>query len=136
MISRLEDDEHERARFDREWPVLREAFGMAVDYFVYQIGVPNFGFLPSEPMLGSLALFFFHNGNARPSPAAKARLLKWFWATAVGARYTGRGFRTNILADASFVDRLAENPSTPRALCWKSPIPFTPRGKRRFQSSD
>lgn len=116
MISRLEDDSRERARFDRMWPILREAFGVAVDFAVYELGVPNFEFLPSEPMLGTLALFFFHNRNARPSKAAKRRLQKWFWATAVGARYTGRGHRTNLLADATFAERLARNPQAHAAF--------------------
>jgi hypothetical protein len=110
MISRLLRDDKERIRFGRLWPVLREAFGVAADFMVHELGVANFDFLPSEPMLGTLALFFFHNRNARPSRAAKRRLEKWFWATAVGARYTGRGFRPNVLADAAFAERLAANP--------------------------
>lgn len=116
MISRLERDDEERAHFERIWPMLREAFGVAADYAVYELGVPNFDFLPSEPMLGTLALFFRHNRNARPSRAAKHRLQKWFWATAVGARYTGRGHRTNLLADAAFAERLAANPQTHAAF--------------------
>lgn len=110
MISRLEADETERDRFDRMWPVLREAFGSAVELLVHKLGVPNYGFLPSEPIVGTLALFFFHNRNARPSRAAQRRLQQWFWTTAVGARYTGRGFRTNVLADAAFAERLAASP--------------------------
>lgn len=110
MISKIERDEKERARFDRLWPSLREAFAIATDYIVHELGVPNFGFLPSEPMLITLTLYFYHNGNVRPSRAAKRRLQKWFWATAVGARYTGRGHRPNILKDADFARRLAVSP--------------------------
>jgi hypothetical protein len=110
MITRLERDPAERQAFHKLWPPLREAFGRAVDFAVAELGVPNFDFLPSEPMMAVLSLFFFHNGNARPSRAAKRRLRQWFWCTAVGARYTGRGYRPNILADAGFVQRLAETP--------------------------
>jgi hypothetical protein len=122
MISKLEKDTQERARFERLWPVLRESFGHAVDYVVYEFGVANLGFLPSEPMITTLALFFFHNRNARPSKAAKRRLQKWFWATAVGARYSGRGHRPNILADASFAERLATNPRAQAAFKVRVPL--------------
>jgi len=112
FISKLETDEHERARFDRVFPQLREAITLAADYAVYELGVPNFEFLPSEPMMMILSLFFFHNGNVRPSRSAKRRLTQWFWATGVGARYTGRGYRPNLTSDAAFVRRLASNPSS------------------------
>ena len=110
MVSKLETKESERARFHRLWPALREAFEMAADYAFYELGVQNFDFLPSEPMMTFLSLFFFSNHNVRPSRAAKGRLRQWFWATVVGARYTGRGYRPNILADADFAVRLARSP--------------------------
>jgi hypothetical protein len=122
MISRIERKESERARFDRLWPALRDAFGAAADYFVYDLGVANFDFLPSEPMLVILTLFFFHHGSVRPSRAVKKRLQQWFWATAVGARYTGRGYRTNLLADAAFMEKLASHPKAHGALNVKLPI--------------
>jgi len=107
MVSRILRESDFRARFDRSWPVLREALGKAADFLVHDLGVPNFDFLPYEPMLGTVALFFFHNRNVRPSTAAKRRLQSWFWSTAVGSRYTGRGFRPNVLADANFVKGLS-----------------------------
>ena len=110
MIKRLERDSNERARFERAFPALREAIALASDYFVHELEVPNFEFLPSEPMLMILALYFFQNGNVRPSRSAKRRISQWFWATAVGARYTGRGYRPNLQADAQFMERLARNP--------------------------
>jgi hypothetical protein len=122
MISNLEKKESERTRFDRMWPTLREAFAIAVDFMVYEFGVANLGFLPSEPMLEILTLFFFYNDNARPSQAAKVRLRRWFWATALGARYTGRGYRPNLLADAAFVKRLADNPNAQAGASVKVPI--------------
>lgn len=122
MVSKINRDERERARFDRLWPTLREAFAVATDYIVHELGVPNFGFLPSEPMLVTLALYFYHNGNVRPSRAAKRRLQKWFWGTAVGARYTGRGHRPNILADADFAERLASSPKAHGAFDVRVPV--------------
>src|SRR5207237_618097 len=60
MITKLETRADERARFERIWPKLREAFSTAADFLV-ELGVPNFEFLPSEPMLTTLTLFFFHS---------------------------------------------------------------------------
>jgi hypothetical protein len=122
MITKLETQERERARFDRAWPKLRQALTKAVDFFVYDLGVPSFEFLPSEPMLVVLTLFFYHNDNARPSRAVKRRLRQWFWATAVGARYTGRGFRPNILSDAAFAEKLASNVKAHASLKVNVPI--------------
>jgi hypothetical protein len=74
MVSKLEKSAAERARFDRHWPALREAFAMAADYLVSALGVPSYEFLPSEPMMTILALFFFHNRNSRPYRAVRRRL--------------------------------------------------------------
>jgi hypothetical protein len=122
MISKLEKSDRERRRFHRAWPKLRAAFLRAADFFVYELGVPNIGFLPSEPMFTTLTLFFYHNGNVRPSRAAKRQLKRWFWATAVGSRYTGRGYRPNLLGDAAFVERLASNSSTHGPAIRKVPL--------------
>lgn len=122
MISKLEAKEGERKRFGRAWPRLRDAFGKAADFAVYDLGVPNFGFLPSELMLTILSLFFYYNGNVRPSRAAKRQLVRWFWATAVGARYTGSGYRPNVLGDAAFVVRLASNPKAHGSAISRVPI--------------
>ena len=73
-------------------------------------------------MLVVLTLFFYHNDNARPSNAVNRRLRQWFWATAVGARYTGRGFRPNILSDAAFAEKLASNARAHASLKVRVPI--------------
>jgi hypothetical protein len=112
MISKIERDPEFADTFSRVWPSLRNAFCRAADYLVYELGVPNFGFLPSEPMLTILSLYFHHNGNVRPSRAAKRKLIRWFWSTAVAARYTGRGYRPNLLGDARFAQKLARNPKS------------------------
>ena len=111
MVSRLEDKEKERIKFIKTWTRLREAFAAAADYLVHSLEVPAFDFLPSEPMFTVLTLYFFHKGAGRPSKAAQKRLCRWFWSTAIGSRYTGRGYRPNLLADAEFVERLARNPN-------------------------
>lgn len=116
FISRLETDEAERAKFVRVYPNIREAITMAADHLVHELGVPNFDFLPSEPMLMILSLYFFHNGTVRPPLAAKQRLTQWFWATGVGARYSGRGYRPNLTSDIGLMSKLAANPKTKLAF--------------------
>jgi len=105
MITKLENQADERARFERVWPKLREAFSSAADFLV-ELGAPNFDFLPSEPMFTTVTLFFYHLNGNRPTRSSKAVLTRWFWATAVGARYSGRGYRPNLLADATFAAEL------------------------------
>lgn len=111
-ISRIErklrKDKKEKGRFSKTWGYLESALGKAVDYLRGNFGVINRGFLPSDNMLATLTLFFYWNG-AQPNGRQKAELRKWFWATAVGQRYAGRGYRDNILADVKFFERLARH---------------------------
>ena len=57
-------------------------------------------------MVSLLALFFFQNRLAQPNTVQRRELRKWFWATGVGQRYSGRGFRANVASDAKFFARL------------------------------
>ena len=73
-------------------------------------------------MLTTLTLFFFHSNGQRPSHAAKLLLQRWFWATAVGARYSGRGYRPNLLGDALFARDLGSRGTAKLQLKVKVPI--------------
>lgn len=122
MISKVENDEKERAHFERNWRKIRDAIANAANYFVFELGVPKYDFLPSEPMLMVLAQFFYHNDNARPSKAVRLRIKQWFWATGVGARYTGRGYRPNITSDLSLMEELAAHPMSRGSIKVQLPI--------------
>jgi hypothetical protein len=80
----------------------------AIDYLAETFGVRGVDALPSAYMVSVLTVFFYH-GPLAPSTAQRKQLRRWFWATAVGQRYSGRGFGRNIVADAMFVKRLAGN---------------------------
>jgi len=56
-------------------------------------------------MVATLSVFFFQVPQANAKQ--KREIQKWFWATGVGQRYSGRGYRDNILNDAEFFRRLA-----------------------------
>lgn len=122
MVARVESDQTESEEFTRQWRRLSEAFKVASDYLVDNLKVASFDFLPSEPMLSILALYFFHKGKGRPPKAAQRKLRQWFWATAVGARYTGRGYRINLTADAAFAERLAKNPNAKLPSIGRLPV--------------
>ncbi len=107
MVRGVDADADEQARFHRTWRTLKHSIGAAVDYLVTNFGVANYGFLPSEYLVAVLAQYFFHKGNTRPSRSAQRELQRWFWSTVVGTRYTGRGYRPNILEDIKFMKRLA-----------------------------
>ena len=108
-VKAIEKDDRARKHFNKTWRHLREAIGKAVDYIYNNLGVLNYGFLPSTNMITTLALFFFYNNNSQPNSRQKTQLRKWFWSTAVGQRYAGAGFRRNILNDAEFFKRLGRN---------------------------
>jgi len=107
LEKQLLEDKGEKKRFSKMWGHMESALGKAVDHLRTNFGVLNRGFLPSDNMLTTLTLFFYWNGG-QPSARQKAELRKWFWATGVGQRYAGRGYRDNILGDVEFFKRLAK----------------------------
>jgi hypothetical protein len=94
--------------FARRWREISECIKKAIDYLCTEIGLPALDFLPSENMLATLALFFYANNRAQPLPNQKKELRKWFWATAVASRYTGKGYRQNILSDVKYFEKLGK----------------------------
>jgi hypothetical protein len=62
-------------------------------------------------MLSMLAYFFFHNRRRGPSAKQAEEIRKWFWATSVGSRYSGRDFNRCVPADLKFFEALAKNPA-------------------------
>ena len=107
LEKRLKTDKGVLKQFSRDWKRVSHAIGRAVDYLVTTLGVPSFSYLPSANMVATLTLFFYHNGLAQPSPRQMRELRKWFWATGVGQRYTGRGYNQNIQRDVTFFRQLA-----------------------------
>lgn len=94
--------------FYARWKSYRIAFGKAVDYVHQHFRVADTSFLPSQNMLATLATFFYHN-PAAPNGRQRHEIRKWFWATGVALRYSGRGYRQNLLADVTFFRRLARS---------------------------
>jgi hypothetical protein len=56
-----------------------------------------------------LAYFFFKNGRRGPSRKQAEEIRKWFWATSVGSRYSGRDFNRCVPQDLKFFKSLAQN---------------------------
>ena len=112
MIGRWDKDMRRGKRnikdFNRTWRRYEDSLVRAVDFLRGNFSVLNDQFLPSENMLATLPVFFLHNG-AQPSATQRRELTKWFWATALGQRYSGRGYRSNMIWDLSFFQRLAKN---------------------------
>ena len=108
LVREADGTDRGRRTIRRLWASLAPSFGTAVDYLAQHFGVLHLSHLPSETMVAVLAAFFHFNGRHRPSRAAKKQIHHWFWATAVGGRYTGRGFRQNLVRDVALMKRLAE----------------------------
>jgi hypothetical protein len=106
LEKKFHGDKEALKEFTWEWKQLSAAFAKAVDYLVANLGVPGYAYLPSDNMVATLALFFYHNRLREPNARQIREMPKWFWATGVGQRYTGRGFSRNILKDVGFFRRL------------------------------
>jgi len=103
---RIDRDDNEKALFRRLWHRYQNAFLSAVDYLHSRFPVHDESYLPSGNMLATLAVFFYHHVG-QPNGAQTAEIRKWFWATGVAQRYSGRGYHRNIVADAKFFQALA-----------------------------
>lgn len=112
VIAKLEREEIENGRvsrkFARDWKNISVCIQKAVDHLLSEIELPNVSFLPSDLMVPVLSFFFHANNRAQPSSKQRREIRKWFWATAIGRRYTGRGYYDNIRRDLEFFERLGQ----------------------------
>jgi len=108
---RIERDDGEKNEFKKLWHKYQNAFLTAVDYLRRRFHVHDETFLPSANMLATLAVFFYHHPG-QPDRHQKGEIRKWFWATGVAQRYSGRGYHRNIVADAKFFVSLAGGKKT------------------------
>jgi hypothetical protein len=99
-----------RSSLARDWNRLGPCIGKAADYLRERFCVVSREFLASDYVLSMLAFFFFHNGRG-PSRKQADEIRKWFWATSVGSRYSGRDFNRCVPADLRFFEALARNPA-------------------------
>jgi len=103
---KIERDEAEKRQFRKIWHRYVKAFLSAVDYLHHRFPVYNESYLPSANMLATLAVFFYHH-SSNPDKRQASEIRRWFWATGVGQRYSGRGYHRNIVADAKLFKSLA-----------------------------
>jgi len=102
----IASDPTEKEKFKKAWHDYQRGFEKAVDYLRRRFCVYDESFLPSGNMLATLAVFFnFHSAN--PTGQQAKEICKWFWATGVAQRYTGRNYHSNIQNDAQFFQALA-----------------------------
>lgn len=106
LSRQIETDSNAKKDFQTTWHKYQIAFLSSVAYLHHRFPVYDKSFLPSENMLATLAVFFYHN-NAQPNGPQAREIKKWFWATGFGERYSGRGYHQNIAKDALFFEGLA-----------------------------
>jgi hypothetical protein len=104
--NRIEADEDQRKVFRKEWYKYQDAFRRAVDYLHHNFPVYDESYLPSANMLATLSVFFYHHPG-QPNAHQRLQIRRWFWATGVAQRYSGRGYHRNIVADAKLFQSLA-----------------------------
>jgi hypothetical protein len=96
-----------RKSLAKDWHGLSVCFGKAVDYLRQNFSVISRDYLYSDYMVAVLALFFYWNERG-PSARQRDQIRKWFWATAVGSRYSGSKFNKCLPADLKLFKKLAE----------------------------
>jgi hypothetical protein len=92
----------------KEWTKLENSMGLSIDYIKKNFNVADYGFLPSTNMIPTLSMYFFHHNNRQPSLGQKKEIKRWFWATGAATRYSGAGYRSNIIDDVNFFIKLAK----------------------------
>ena len=106
FVNKIINEEIENKVFQKKWRKFEEAIGKAIDYLIVTFGIDDFRSLPSSNMLATLSCFYFFNNNRQPNKKQRLEINKWFWHTGVASRYSGRGYRKNILADVVFFKSL------------------------------
>lgn len=109
ISEKIEKSKAEQKRFNQIWKKLKHSYGLAIDFMVKTFDMYHYSFLPSQNIVTVLAAFFYFNRNTQPNAFQKKQIRKWFWYTAVGSRYSGRGYFTNIQEDFRFFKRLGTN---------------------------
>jgi hypothetical protein len=99
--SRISRSEKDKKEFRKRWHRYKTSFLRAVDHLRNRLFVHDEAYLPSANMLATLTVFFYHH-SGYPSGFQSKEIRKWFWATGVAQRYTGRGYHRNIVYDAKF----------------------------------
>lgn len=94
---------------EKTWRELREAFGKAVDYLRQTFKIIHLDYLYSDYMIAILALFYYHNGGRGPGAFQREQINRWFWATTVGGRYSGRNFNRYIRRDVEYFEQLVRD---------------------------
>ena len=95
----------------KDWHRLSVCFGKAVDYLRQNFAVITRDCLYSDYVVAVLALFFYWNARAT-NTKQKEQIRRWFWATAVGSRYSGSKFLNCLPSDLRFFKRLVDQPGT------------------------
>lgn len=108
---RASKDEKLRKSLAHDWGRLGPCIGKAVNYLREEFSVVSRDFLASDYMLSALAYFYFLNRSG-PDRAQAEQIRRWFWATSVGARYSGRDFNRCVPQDLRYFRALADRPST------------------------
>ncbi|MBX3380227.1 MAG: DUF262 domain-containing protein [Phycisphaeraceae bacterium] len=101
-----------RKSLARDWNWLGPCIGKAADYLRSQFCVLSREYLASDYMLSMLGCFYYWNGHG-PSRSQAEQIRKWFWATSVGSRYSGRDFNRCVPADLKYFKKLVNTPRFP-----------------------
>lgn len=103
-------DSRLRSGIARDWNRLAPCIAKAANYLRERFAVVNRSFLASDYVLVMLAYFYYLNRTG-PDKKQAEQIRKWFWATCVGSRYSGRDFNRCVPDDLAFFRALSKSSS-------------------------
>lgn len=121
LITRINEGKVSTKAFVKRWEKIKHAIGLSIDHLKKYHYVADYSILPSTTMVATLAMFFIYNKLRLPNDKQHKLLRQWFWTTAVAQRYSGKGYRDNILSDVHFFENLAKNKV--RRFVFKEKVP-------------
>lgn len=97
--------------FQKRWKDIASGYEKAVDFLASQFKISHLNTLPTRNIYTMLSYFFYRN-KKRPNSRQIKEIVKWFWHTGCGERYSGARFNRNIPKDIEFFGKLATNRNT------------------------
>ncbi len=95
----------DKQKFINEWPTVKDAIFIAVDYLRSHLHVPVSNLLPYDALLVPFSYFFIRNGGKKPSTRQNKLLAQYFWWASLRNRFSS-AVETKLGQDIERIDAI------------------------------